>query len=164
MSKAFTRESDEAVEAPLAPRRSPLPFGVKNLITPGGLRRIEGELAELCRDRPRLRDSETLAALLAIDRRIAQLQEVLRTAVEVPPPAREDTLVRFGARVQVRELNGGVISYRIVGVDEADFEENAISWRSPLAAALLNKRIGERTRVRLPGGEQWLEILGFSYH
>jgi transcription elongation factor GreB len=65
--------------------------------------------------------------------------------------------------VTVREYNGAESRYRIVGVDETDLDRGWISWVSPLAKALLNARIGQRVRFKLPSGEEELEIVGVAY-
>ena len=55
MSKAFTRESDDLPDEPVAARqRSPLPPGAKNYVTPQGARRLREELDRLAQaERPR---------------------------------------------------------------------------------------------------------------
>lgn len=164
MSKAFTRESDDLPESLTPVRRSPLPVGVKNLITAGGLKRLQDELATLERFPQGAADSmEASSPSQTRLRRIGELRAILETAVIAPSPAPHDDRVRFGARVKIRESNGNIVEYRIVGVDEIDLADENISWRSPLASALLNKRAGERVLVRLPAGQQHLEILNFSY-
>jgi transcription elongation factor GreB len=166
MSKAFTREDDTPDDPPLR-RRSPLPPGVRNLITPAGADRLARELKDLVEmDRPRLladrQTSDSQFELKRIDQRIALLTEILETAVIVPRPPAHEHQVRFGAEVTVRNA-ADIVTYRIVGVDEADLDQDLISWRSPLAAALLNKRVGEQIKLRLPVGEQQLEILRIAY-
>ena len=79
------------------------------------------------------------------------------------PPAVDDGTVRFGATVAVRERSGEETAYRLVGVDETDLDRNWVSWISPVAKALLNARAGQRVRLKLPGGEEELEILRVSY-
>ena len=51
----------------------------------------------------------------------------------------------------------------LTGLDEADLDQNRISWLSPLAKALLNKEAGEVARFRSPMGEQVLTILAVEY-
>ena len=79
------------------------------------------------------------------------------------PPAPPHDQVRFGATVTVREPDGEESRYRIVGADETDIDRGWVSWLSPIAKALLNARLGERVRLRLPGGERELEITGITY-
>jgi transcription elongation factor GreB len=72
-------------------------------------------------------------------------------------------VIRFGATVVVREESGGESTYRIVGVDETDFDRGWVSWLSPIAKALMNARLGERVRFKFPSGEEELEIIDISY-
>ena len=169
MSKAFTRESDDAPEAPLVRPASMLPPGVKNLLTPGGALRLHKELEQLTSDEAATRatasknDDIANRRLPALAQRILQIQHTLQTAVITGPPAVADDVVRFGVTVRVRERSGEVMSYRIVGADETDLDQNWVSWLSPIAKALLNARVGQSVRLKLPGGEEQLEILGLSY-
>lgn len=169
MSKAFTRESDgESDELPLRPS-SALPPGAKNLLTPSGVARLRAELGELVSEvRPELAtstdDADRKRKLQQLDHRIEQIEESLRTAVIVPPPATdaERREVRFGATVTVRRA-GGEVSYRIVGVDEIDLDRGWVSYLTPIAKALIGARLGERVRFRFPSGEEDLEILRIDY-
>lgn len=169
MSKAFTRESDDAPEAPLRPRRlSPLPPGTKNYLTASGARRMRDELdAVLLPGRDKLAGrtdgDDTKTRLDAIHDRIEQIEQALASAVVVEPPAPPHDQVRFGATVAVRHRNNEESSYRIVGVDEVDIDRDWISWLSPIAKALLNTRPGQKIRIKLPGGDDELTILGIRY-
>ena len=170
MSKAFTRESDDVADLRAVPRMvSPLPPGAKNYITAGGERKLREELHRLIQDeRPDIAsraatDEDAKRRLQLLDQRIIQLQKSLNSAVIVPPPAMGDERVRFGATVTVRERNGALCLYRIVGVDETDIDQGWVSWLSPIAKALLNAQQGARVRFKLPAGEEELEIVNVSY-
>jgi len=168
VSKAFTRESDDAPELPTRPRRaSPLPPGAKNYLTASGAQQLRDELNQLEQvKRPDAGTSageESLRQFQAAEERLEYLRESLRTAVVVTPPAAPEEVVRFGATVTVRERNGDETRYRIVGVDETDIDRDWISWLSPIAKALLNARLGQRVRIKLPAGEKELEIVGITY-
>lgn len=168
MSKAFTRESDDEADQPKLPRPpSPLPPGAKNYLTPAGERRLRAELERLTQvERPPAAASEGGTArdsLAALDQRILQLQQSLRSAVVAPPPVPPWEQVRFGATVTVHERGGEVSTYRIVGVSELDLDRNWVSWLSPIAKALLNARLGQRVRFQSPAGERELEITGITY-
>ncbi len=167
MSKAFTREDDQP-EMPVVSRRvSSLPPGTQNLMTPDGERRLREELTSLQAAREQLvaakGNPDKAQQLAAIEQRALILDGCLRTASAVQPPATRDSRVRFGATVTVRGAGGVEARHRIVGVDEADFDRGWVSWRSPIAKALLNASVGQRVRVKLPGGEQELEILAVDY-
>jgi len=169
MSKAFTRESDDAPERPLRPRcPSPLPPGAKNYLTATGAQRLREELNRLEQPGREISgsspsDDESARQLQAINERIDYLRESLRSAVVVAPPSTQDNVVRFGATVTIRERSGEETRYRLVGVDETDVDRDWISWLSPLAKALLNARVGQSVRLKLPAGEKELEIVGIAY-
>ena len=173
MSKAFTRESDDAADdAPPLPRAL-LPPGVKNYITPGGAQRLRDEVAELVEKKRQLPGSTTGASPLEspqpsseqrkIEGRIRQIQQILESVVVTEPPATGQDVVRFGAGVTVRRANNEEIIYRIVGLDETDFDRGHISWLSPLAKQLVGRRAGERIRFKAPSGDEELLIMAVSY-
>jgi transcription elongation factor GreB len=168
MSKAFLRESDSELPPEPTPAVSLLPLGAKNYITPTGAQRLRNELARLVDvDRPPLAanasDPENKRELLYLDQRIRRLRESLESAEIVEPPAEPDHVVRFGATVTVRESDGEVSRYRLVGVNEAEPEHGWISWSSPLAQALSNATQGDRVSFRAPGGPRELKILAVEY-
>lgn len=169
MSKAFTRESDDAPEESVVARLVPtLPPGAKNYLTPDGARRMREELNRLLEaERPKLAAMadkvEAARQAQVFDQRIRHLQQSLQSAVVTGPPAVTEDRVRFGATVTVRELSGAEEQYRIVGVDETDTDRGWVSWLSPIARALLNARRGQKVRLRLPAGDEELEIMGISY-
>jgi transcription elongation factor GreB len=170
VSKAFTRESDDAPDdVPLPSRQSAtLPPGAKNYVTPTGAKRLREELDRLVQvERPALSASseepERRRQIQILDQRISRLEQSLQSATLVQPPPVPWDQVRFGATVTVRETNGVESRYRIVGTDEADVDRDWVSWCSPLARALVNARLGQRVRFRVPAGEQELEIVAITY-
>jgi transcription elongation factor GreB len=167
MSKAFTRE-DDSEELPPPPKRSnPLPPGAKNYITIDGAKRLREELEHCQLRRAQVAAGsdpvQAKAELQKIDQHIAALQAVLDSAVVISPPEKPWDEVRFGATVRVRDSAGEETNYRIVGVDETDIDRDWVSWLSPIARALLNARVGQRVRFRVPAGERELEILSITY-
>ncbi len=167
MSKAFTREDDQPEQPVVARRASSLPPGTQNLITPDGAQRLREEFARLQSAREQLLavkgDPDKAQKLAAIEQRALILDDCLSTASVVQPPATPDDRVRFGAVVTVREAAGTETRHRIVGVDEVDFDRGWVSWRSPIAKALLNASVGQHVRLKLPGGEMDLEIVAVAY-
>ena len=165
MSKAFTRESDDAPEQPIAPRVMATPAG-KNYITPGGEEKLRAELDRLMQlklatgsppDDAAKREQQTLT------QKIQQFQQTLASVTVVEPPAKPWEQVLFGATVTVRDGAGAEFRYRIVGVDETDLERDWISWLSPVARALLKAKLGQRVQVQLPGGTREWEITGIIF-
>ena len=169
MSKAFTRDENEGPDIPdVAPTASVLAPGTKNYITPGGAQKLREELQKLVEiTRPALveaRDEPDAKRQLArLDQRIRQLEESLQGAEIVEPADGSGDVVHFGASVTVRESSGEETTYRIVGVDETDADNNWVSWMSPIARALLNRKLGERIRFKFPSGEDSLEIKEVRY-
>jgi len=167
VSKAFTREDDQPDEPVVSRRASSLPPGTQNLMTPDGERRLRAELAQVQTAREQLLatkgDPDQPQKLAALEQRALLLDDCLRTASVVQPPASPDGRVRFGAVVTVRESTGVETRHRIVGVDEVDFDRGWVSWRSPIAKALLNQSVGQRVRLRVPSGEQELEIVAVNH-
>jgi len=167
MSKAFTREDDADDEPVLPAPVSLLPPGTKNLLTPAGAERLRGELARLGDKRPPLfakaaADRDAKRELAQLDQRIRQLQASLAQAEIVPPPQADAAAVQFGSTVTVRDSRGEESVYRIVGVDEADFARNEVSWLSPIAKALLNAKLGQRVTFKFPKGATELEVVRIS--
>jgi transcription elongation factor GreB len=159
--------------------------GVKNYITPSGLQRLRDELRFLlARERPAVTQVVAWAAsngdrsenadyqynkrrLRQIDRRIRFLTQRIDAAEVVDPEAprtgRAARQVFFGATVRYATAGGTERVVRIVGLDEIDLERNHISWRSPLARALMKAGPGDRVVLHAPGGTERLEILDVSY-
>ena len=154
MSKAFTREDDS--EESFTPQRAPLPPGTQNYITSAGALKIQAELDRLLN---RKREAPPTDPNRSLDARIQYLQNLIRTFVVVEPGSSE--VVRFGSDVTVNQ-NGVEERYRIVGVDEIDLENDYISWLSPLARALMAKRVGDVVEFRAPSGLQRLTILAIQ--
>ena len=167
MSKAFTKESDDAPEqAELPPRAVVLPAGERNLITPDGQRRLREELDRLVQtDRPQAALAGDGDALPRLDARIEQLEQSLATAEIAPAPGTpaERRHVRFGATVTVRDAEGTEDRWRLVGVDETDLDRGWISWLSPLAHALLDAKIGQTVRFEVPAGKRKLKVVDVAY-
>jgi transcription elongation factor GreB len=177
MSRAFVDESaQEPREEEVPELKILLPPGAKNYMTPKGAERLRVELAELQRERPRLiaaigkiegseRDvrGEQRRRMRETDRRIEYLQR-MHSILEVIDPAQQSSdRVVFGATVTVRESGGREKTYQIVGVDEADPEKGRVSWISPIARALISKRVGDTAALKLPTGETRLTITGLRY-
>ncbi len=167
MSKAFTKESDDAPEqSDLPPRAAVLPAGERNLVTPDGARRLREELNRLVQtDRPQAVSAGDDDALPRLDARIEQLEQSLASAAITPPPADAAGRRRaqFGATVTVQGADGAKEVWRIVGVDEADIDRGWISWLSPLAHALLDAKVGQTVRFEVPAGKRALKVLEVAY-
>lgn len=167
MSKAFVREDEIGLDPVIRRPSSSLAAGEKNYLTPAGAHRLREAVAELKHERIALASppisTDARNELREIDHRLDYLEQSLRSAEIIPVPERPWDVVRFGATVVVRDSDGEESRYHIVGVDEADLLPDSISWRSPVARALLQSRLGERVTVDAPGGRNRLEILSILY-
>ena len=181
MSKAFTKETDEDVE--LDDDLPALPAGVKNYITPEGLRRMQDEFAQLHRiERPKLVETVAWAAgngdrsengdyiygkrrLREIDRRLRFLRKRMEIAEVVDPARQKNRETRFSSAPSVEYLTSRNEEkrLRIVGVDEARSELGEVSWISPIAKALLKAEEGDIVEVRTPAGIERIEVVKIEY-
>ena len=157
---------------------------LKNYITPAGLQRLKDEHRFLLsRERPAVVEVVAWAAsngdrsenadylygkrrLGQIDSRIRFLTKRIDAAVVVDPAAPRAgsaaTRVFFGATVTYKDAVGQhVVS--IVGIDEVDLDRGHISWRSPLANALMRASPGDRVNLSAPGKTEHLEIIDVKY-
>lgn len=72
--------------------------------------------------------------------------------------------VVFGATVEIEDLDTEkVVTYQIVGEDEADVKEHRISVTSPIARSLIGKEVEDVALVETPGGKKEYEILSIEY-
>jgi len=170
MSKAFTKESDESPDELILPQRTQLPPGVKNYMTSDGAQQMREELERLTQvERPAVaakgdaNDADRKRELQKIDAWIRHLSECLQSAEVVNMASQTGNTVRFGATVRVRQNDGSESTYRIVGVDEMDLDRNWVSWISPVAKALLNRKVGDIVKFRTPMGEEKLTMISINY-
>jgi len=166
VSRAFvdedsgTDEASELYEIPL-----PLPPGARKYMTPAGAARMAAELRALSEvERPRAAAQaaaggpQALHHLAELDRRISYLTRMSSLLETVYPPASPERVV-FGLRVLVLEEGGDTREYRIVGADESEPESGLLSWASPVARALIGKRVGEVATAALPKGQCRMRVL-----
>ena len=101
--------------------------------------------------------------LRELDRRIRYLQKRLPQLKVVDARPADPEQVFFGAWVELEDAGGELSRYRIVGADEFDPRRNWISVDSPMARALLRRRVDDEVRVEAPGGRLELVIVSVQY-
>ena len=100
-----------------------------------------------------------------IEGRIMEIEGKLSAAQIIDPAALDaGGRVVFGSTVEMEiEATGDVVTYQIVGDDEADLKHGLISISSPIARALIGKEAGDVAVVQAPGGERNYEIIEVRY-
>ena len=163
-------------------RWRPPPEKSTALITRAGHERLKAELDELWRvKRPEVVKALAAAAaegdrsenaeytyrkkqLGEIDRRVRYLGKRLPALKVVEQAPSDPDAVFFGAWVELERVDSGALSrYRIVGPDETDAQAGWISIDSPLARALLKKRVDDELEAQLPGGPVRFAIVAVDY-
>jgi transcription elongation factor GreA len=99
-----------------------------------------------------------------IEGRIAELEEIVASAEVIDPSTLSGEHIKFGAHVWlVDEETDREYAYQIVGVHEADIKDGKLSISSPLAKALIGRKVGDAVSVPAPGGDRSYEILGVKF-
>ncbi len=148
----------------------------KNYITPSGLEPLRSEYSHLFHvERPKIVETVAWAAsngdrsenadyiygkrrLREIDSRLRFLAGRMEKAEVVDPSQLKGDKVLFGATVTVMDEEETLHTYHIVGEDEWDIHKQKISWKSPVAKALMGKKVNDQVIVHKPPGEEALEI------
>ena len=151
MSVAFRRDSDEEHLEPKFER--PIPSG-PNLVTQRGLVLIERQIEELERKLAAVED-ETLVPAIKRDLRYWQTRQIT-AEVQTNPSSRQ---VEFGVTVRAL-VNGKLRVLTLVGDDEADPAAGLMSFKAPLARAIIGAEAGET--LPFAGTPDAIEILEIS--
>jgi len=152
------------------------------LITRAGFERMKAELDELWRvQRPEIVRALAAAAaegdrsenaeyiyrkkqLGELDRRVRYLSKRVPALKVVEAPPGDRSAVFFGAIVELEDVETGAsLRYRIVGPDEATPSNGDISIDSPVARALLKKRVDDEVEVAMPAGPRRVAIIDVRY-
>lgn len=154
---------------------------MKNPMTKAGFQRLMAERDELLRvTRPKVVKGVTEAAaegdrsenaeyiygkkrLREIDKRLQYLSMLLKDVQVVEPTELRGTKVCFGSTVEVLDEDGNKKRWTIVGDGESDHKELTISWKSPVARALLGKKVGDIVEIERPKGVSEFEIIALYF-
>jgi len=99
-----------------------------------------------------------------LEAKIAELESKMSKFEVIDTKNLKGDKVVFGATVKIENVETDEIKeYRIVGPDESDISKGDISVLSPLARALVGKKVGDETVVNAPGGEIEYEIVEISF-
>ena len=101
--------------------------------------------------------------LREIDKRLRYLSGLLRDVQLVDPSKLEGDCICFGSTAVVVDELDNQKEFTIVGEGEADYRQGTISWKSPVAKALLGKRIGDTVLVVRPSGEIEFQVIDLKF-
>ncbi|MCO5786080.1 transcription elongation factor GreB [Pseudomonas sp. G11-1] len=151
------------------------------LITADGAQRLRAELHQLWNvQRPEVTRAVSEAAaqgdrsenaeytygkkmLRQIDSRVRFLRKRLENLKIIDQPPSDPDKIFFSARVELEDEDGQPLTVRIVGPDEIDPKQQHISIDSPLARALLGKRVDDEVVVQAPAGERLYWVIAIQY-
>jgi transcription elongation factor GreA len=151
-------------------------------MTPGGLIVLEDELKNLksverpaviraiaeARDHGDLSENAEYHAARErqsfIEGRIDELEDLISRAQVIDSRGLTGDTVRFGAKVTLSDDDNEEKSvYQIVGAHEADIKSGRLSVQSPLARALIGKKVGDAVEVNSPGGFKSYEVVKVKF-
>jgi len=93
-----------------------------------------------------------------IEDRIRELEGKLSRANIIDPKTLSGDKIVFGATVTLIDENDEEVIYQIVGVEEGDVKQGRISYQSPIARALIGRRVEDDVTVITPGGERYYDV------
>ena len=167
MSRGFVKEDDQE-EIPIVPQRANLPEGVTNFVTPAGMEQLLAEKQMLIGEKDNLvnaREDEKRISLNYINAKLQLLNNRIAEARIVNLKEQPQTEIRFGALVTLKtEGSGNIQTFQITGVDEAAISKGKISFLSPMAKVLINKKIGEKAIFKRFEGDIVFEIRDIAYN
>lgn len=166
MSRGFVKEDDQE-ELPMVPPRADLPEGATNYVTQVGMNQLLNERQELIEEKENLNsinENEQRISINYIDAKLQLLNNRILAAKIVDLSKQPQNEIRFGTLLTLKIGNEKQVHhYQIVGVDEADISKGKISFLSPIARLLTNKRVGEKATLKLPKEDRIFEIIDIIY-
>lgn len=95
-----------------------------------------------------------------IEGEIIRIEKLIKEAEIIDESTITDDVVNIGSYVKVFDYDlDEEDEYQLVGSTDVDPDNNKISYESPIGAALLHKKVGDKFIVEIPAGEIELEIL-----
>jgi transcription elongation factor GreB len=166
MSRGFVKEDDQE-EVPIVPQRAYLPEGMTNFVTPFGMNQLLAEKEMLVNEKNNLinaDDNEKRIALNYINAKLQLLNKRIAEAKIVNLNAQPQNEIRFGALINLKiEASENIRTFQIVGVDEADISKGKVSFLSPIARVLINKKVGDKVILNQAKKDIVFEIIDISY-
>jgi transcription elongation factor GreB len=109
-------------------------------------------------------ENEKRIALNFINAKLQLLNNRIAEARIVNLNEQPENEIRFGAMITLKtEATKNIQTFQIVGVDEADISKGKVSFISPIARVLINKKIGDKVVLKQAGKDIVFEIINISY-
>jgi transcription elongation factor GreB len=166
MSRGFVKEDDQE-EVPIVPQRAYLPEGMTNFVTPLGMNQLLAEKQMLVNEKNNLNNANENEKRIELNYINAKLQLLNNRIVEakiVNLNEQPQNEIRFGAMITLKtEASKDIRTFQIVGVDEADISKGKVSFISPIARLLINKKIGDEVILKQAQKDTVFEIIDISY-
>ncbi|WP_339846481.1 MULTISPECIES: transcription elongation factor GreA [unclassified Dokdonia] len=152
-----------------------------NYYTPEGLKKLKDELNQL-RDVERPKASQDIAdardkgdlsenaeydaakeAQGMLEMRIAKLENLASNARIIDESQLDTSKVLVHSSVKIKnQINGAMMTYKLVAQNEADIKKGLISVDSPIGRGLLGKEVGEVAEIQVPSGVMKFDIVSIS--
>ncbi|WP_026708452.1 GreA/GreB family elongation factor [Flavobacterium frigidarium] len=166
MSRGFVKEDDQEL-IPIVPPRADLPNGMVNYLTPNGMDELLQEKETLLHEIETVQntdENERRIAINYINAKLQLLNQRIASGKVVDLDKQPHDEIRFGALISMQIGNDTKIQkYQIVGVDEANIAKAKISFISPIARILVNKKVGDVAVLKLAKEDREFKILGIEY-
>lgn len=98
-----------------------------------------------------------------LESKIALLKEKIMDARIIDESRINTKEVQVLTKVKIKNVKtGAIMSYQLVTESEANFKEGKLSVKTPIAQALLGKKVGQVAKVQVPAGLMEFEVLEIS--
>ena len=98
-----------------------------------------------------------------LEAKIAQLQDTIASCRVIDESLIDTSKVQMLNKVTIKNTkNGATMTYILVSETEANFKEGKLSINTPIAQALVGKKVGDKVMVKVPAGEMEFEIMDIS--
>ena len=165
MNRAFVKETDLELTGIDVPER---PLSNKpNYVTPNGLKMLNEAINKLEKERKNLTqkkdDSIAKQKIATLERDIRYYAARIESAILTTPKKEDHSVVLFGAKVVVKDRDGKISTFEIVGEDEVNIHQGKVSYLSPIAEALIGSKLGDEVTWEKPMGDTYLTIQKIEY-
>jgi transcription elongation factor GreB len=138
-----------------------------NFVTPFGMNQLLAEKQILVNEKNNLSNANENENRIALNYLNAKLQLLNNRIVEakiVNLNEQPQNEIRFGAMITLQiEASKSIQTFQIVGVDEANISKGKVSFISPIAKVLINKKIGDKVILKQAMKDIVFEVIDISY-